>query len=84
MQEHPCKQQFEEYLKAMNEWVDATNVLQSFVAAGPLAPGEDAPTLPFEEYQNASARAEVAYEDYKEKLELYFSCVGRFRQSPKD
>jgi hypothetical protein len=83
MQEHPCKQLLDEYLEAMNEWVDSTNVLQSYVSTKPLAPGEDVPMLPLEEYRAASARAEAAFKDYKEKMELYFDCAKKFGPPPK-
>jgi len=83
MQDHPCKQLLEEYLDALNEWVDSTNVLQSYVSTKPLVLGEDIPMLPLEDYRAASARAEAAFEDYKEKMELYFNCVKEYGPSTK-
>ena len=84
MKAHPCKQLLEEYFSAMNEWIDATNAIHSYVPIEPLAPGRTPRGMPFEEYRDASARAEAAFELYKEKMELYFDCARRFGPPPKD
>jgi len=83
MKAHPCRQLPEEYSSAMNEWIDATNAIYSYVPIEPLAPGRASKGVRFEEYRDASARAEAAFEVYKEKMEQYFDCAKRFGPPPR-
>jgi len=82
--EKPCQEAYEICINAMNVWVQAANALQSYAATGPLDPGQDVEPIPFEEYQAASEKAEIAFKDYLEKQEAYFTCLEDIRIARKN
>jgi hypothetical protein len=75
----PCEKEHREYTEAREEWVDASNVMQSFAATSPLEPGQDVEALPIEEFRQAAKREEAAHEDYIRKMEAYYDCRKRHK-----
>jgi hypothetical protein len=79
VEKKPCQTEYDEFVKAMNEWVVASNALQTYAATGPLDPHQDVTPIPFEEFSAALERSKVVYEDYLEKLDTYFQCLEDHR-----
>lgn len=78
----PCKQLYDEYIKAMNEWVTASNATRIYAVVKPLNPNEDITPLTLEKTQEMFAaydREEKARKTYFEKVNAYFECRQLYR-----
>ena len=79
----PCDKVRQEFFDAMNAWIDASNVLQSFAATRPLEPGQEPVQLPpLDEFREAFEREKRSQELYRQKMEEYFDCLERHAKQP--
>ena len=77
MNQKPCQKEYDEWVKAMIEWVEASDACRAFLSTKPIPPHEDLVPLSLEEterFDRAYDRKAEAHKKFLEANKAYFEC----------
>jgi hypothetical protein len=81
MTEKQCQKEYDEWVKAMIEWVEASDACREFVSTKPISPHEDLQPLSPEDTErfiHAYDRKDIAHKKFLEANKAYFECKQKY------
>ena len=77
MADNPCQKEYDEYVEAMKEWVQAAEGTRKYIVTNPLEPFEDIEPKSIEYYNQMlrdHGREEAARNRYFERFKAWLDC----------